>query len=43
MILQVDPLDVIAIYNAGVSMAKQKLFDESIVYFNKVLEIETSL
>ena len=41
MILEVDPFDVIAAYNAGVSMARQNLFEESIVYFNKVLEIET--
>ncbi len=38
MILEVDPLDVIAIYNAGVSYAKQNMFDESIVYFGKILE-----
>jgi len=42
MILEVDPLDVIAVYNAGVSMARQNLFEESIVYFNKVLEIESN-
>ena len=41
MILEVDPFDVIAAYNAGVSMARQNLFEESIVYFNKVLEIES--
>ncbi len=41
MILEVDPFDVIAVYNAGVGMARQNMFEESIVYFNKVLEIES--
>jgi len=40
MIFEVDPLDVIAVYNAGVSYAKQNLFEESIFYFGKVIEIE---
>jgi hypothetical protein len=38
MILEVDPLDVIATYNAGVSFAKLNMFDQSIVYFAKALE-----
>jgi len=41
-VLEVDPHDSIAAYNIGVNLAKQNLFEESIVYFNKVLEIESS-
>jgi len=42
MIFEVDPLDVIAVYNAGVSYAKQNLFEESIYYFGKVIELESA-
>ena len=41
-VLEVDPHDSIAAYNIGVNLAKQNLFEESIVYFNKVLEIESN-
>ena len=41
IVLEVNDLDVLAIYNAGVSFAKQNLFEESITYFGDVLELKS--
>jgi len=43
MVLDVDPLDSIAAYNTGVNLAKQNLFEESVLFFNYVLEIESGV
>lgn len=41
VVQEIDSLDIITIYNAGVSLEKQNLFEESITYFSKVLELKS--
>lgn len=40
-VLELDPQNVRALYNKGVSLARQNMFEDAIDYFNMVVEIET--
>lgn len=41
-VLEIEPQDVHALYDKGVCLAKQNMFEESIDYFNKAAEIKSS-
>jgi len=40
-VIEIEPQDAQALYDKGVCMAKQNMFEESIDYFNKAAEIKT--